>query len=685
MENLTVNELKEKCRSLNIKLTKSDGSSKLKADLIKSLSKVGGQIGGKRRSRKTSKRSSRKTSKRSSRKTSKRRSSRKASKRGSRKASKRLSRKTSKRSSRKTSKRGSKHCSKCDESVANCRCSKKSSKRRGSKRRSRKVSKKGSRRRSRKASKKKGRNNLVQSGGSIAAAAVPAVPTTQSPGSLIDVLSWNIGKLDKNYTSVVEHIKSRTNTFVIGLHESNLSNLQHALAEGQFTTTDSGTTEDTSDSVGDRTNDGNESDDGDESGSEDEGGDDDESESGDDGDEVDHDPINLSSSFTLQLWESGTHFLYLTKECYNKFTIILLVGGKKEDGKSPFTCTQKTNHKCIKGVKGWVGLHLTINGTTVFVTTAHLPFKDSIDSGTIKAHAKYVKYVQTNSGLIQNSDESTPCIVFGDLNSRTNIFPDNRHHKDAHYNLNFDTSWVKISNDSSVSLYEFMTGLTKLSQASSPVKWNILQNSKMTPINLRHFSNLNEQINYIYKTYLPFHSFDLLHSSPELFLQTYNTADKNNVFTSAINTETSLSYRMDDRKETGNKDHITTSSHNLNGPVSKAAWKFIIPANKSKSVRPDIKHDNLTKMKEWYLSEKTTDTDIPIQSFSCFSAKDKKLLKLRLPAYADVILYKNMDIFSNQQVVDSLYKTGAINDHLPITAQFNLNHQSPPSEDIQHQ
>ena len=44
MENLTVNELKEKCRSLNIKLTKSDGSSKLKADLIKSLSKVEGQI-----------------------------------------------------------------------------------------------------------------------------------------------------------------------------------------------------------------------------------------------------------------------------------------------------------------------------------------------------------------------------------------------------------------------------------------------------------------------------------------------------------------------------------------------------------------------------------------------------------------------------------------------------------------
>ena len=38
MENLTVIELKQKCKSLNIKLSKSDGTPKLKNDLIKSLS-----------------------------------------------------------------------------------------------------------------------------------------------------------------------------------------------------------------------------------------------------------------------------------------------------------------------------------------------------------------------------------------------------------------------------------------------------------------------------------------------------------------------------------------------------------------------------------------------------------------------------------------------------------------------
>ena len=73
MDNLTVPELKERCKSLNIKLTKSDGSQKLKKDLIKSLSSVNQQLsivgGRKRRSRKGSKkRVSRRRSRKSSRK-----------------------------------------------------------------------------------------------------------------------------------------------------------------------------------------------------------------------------------------------------------------------------------------------------------------------------------------------------------------------------------------------------------------------------------------------------------------------------------------------------------------------------------------------------------------------------------------------------------------------------------------
>ena len=106
MENLTVIELKQKCKSLNIKLSKSDGTPKLKKDLIKSLSssKSTNLING--GARKSSRKTSKKTSKRrgsrrgkSSKKTSKRRGSRKSSKR-------RVSRKSSKRcGSRKSSKR----------------------------------------------------------------------------------------------------------------------------------------------------------------------------------------------------------------------------------------------------------------------------------------------------------------------------------------------------------------------------------------------------------------------------------------------------------------------------------------------------------------------------------------------------------------------------------------------------
>ena len=90
MENLTVVELKKQCKSLNISLTKSNGSPKLKKDLIKSLTSVNQQssiVGGKRRSRKNSK----KLSRRRSRKNSIRRNSikKKSSRRRSRKVSRR--------------------------------------------------------------------------------------------------------------------------------------------------------------------------------------------------------------------------------------------------------------------------------------------------------------------------------------------------------------------------------------------------------------------------------------------------------------------------------------------------------------------------------------------------------------------------------------------------------------------
>jgi len=92
MENLTVVELKKQCKSLNISLTKSDRSQKLKKDLINSLSSSKSshlikEGGAKRRSRKSSK------------KRSKRRGSRKVSRRRSRKSSRKVGSK--KRGSRK--------------------------------------------------------------------------------------------------------------------------------------------------------------------------------------------------------------------------------------------------------------------------------------------------------------------------------------------------------------------------------------------------------------------------------------------------------------------------------------------------------------------------------------------------------------------------------------------------------
>ena len=95
MENLTVPELKKQCKSLNIKLTKTDGKPKLKKDLIKSLNQPPIIGGKKRRSRKRSSRktSRKRSSKRRSRKVSKRRSRKRSSKRRSRKVSRRKSKK----------------------------------------------------------------------------------------------------------------------------------------------------------------------------------------------------------------------------------------------------------------------------------------------------------------------------------------------------------------------------------------------------------------------------------------------------------------------------------------------------------------------------------------------------------------------------------------------------------------
>ena len=158
MENLTVSELKQKCKSLNIKLTKSDGSPKLKKDLINSLSSVKQPMTGgrKRRSRKVSKKSSKK---RGSRKRgSKKRVSRK---RGSRKRGSR------KRTKKRTKKRGSRS--------------------RGSrKRRSKRVSTRGNRRRT---SRKKCGDDPEHVGGAKALREV----TKSAVGAFVDSVDYVTG------------------------------------------------------------------------------------------------------------------------------------------------------------------------------------------------------------------------------------------------------------------------------------------------------------------------------------------------------------------------------------------------------------------------------------------------------------------------------------------------------------
>ena len=106
IEDMTVAQLKKECKLLNIKLTKADGSQKLKSDLIKSLSSSNAshnvvEGGARRRRRKSTKKSSRRRSRRrSSKKVSrKRRSRRRSSKKVSRK--RRSRRRSSKKVSRK--------------------------------------------------------------------------------------------------------------------------------------------------------------------------------------------------------------------------------------------------------------------------------------------------------------------------------------------------------------------------------------------------------------------------------------------------------------------------------------------------------------------------------------------------------------------------------------------------------
>ena len=116
MENLTVAELKQKCKSLNIKLTKSDGSSKLKKDLIQNLNSLSTMNlinGGARRRKKSSKKTSKSAdSKNNSRRRRSRKGSRRRSRKGSRKVSRRRSRKGSRKISRKVSRKGSRKKSK---------------------------------------------------------------------------------------------------------------------------------------------------------------------------------------------------------------------------------------------------------------------------------------------------------------------------------------------------------------------------------------------------------------------------------------------------------------------------------------------------------------------------------------------------------------------------------------------
>ena len=152
MELLTVKELTKKCNNLNISLTNTNGTRKLKKELIHSLDKL--QIGGKK-------------CRRSSKKTSvNRKVSKKTSKRRSKKTSKSISKKTSK--SRPRSKKTSKSRPR----------SKKTSKKR-------KVSKKTSKKRSTKGSKKNRRincdNNLQKGGKLTSDTPIPAAPADTHP------------------------------------------------------------------------------------------------------------------------------------------------------------------------------------------------------------------------------------------------------------------------------------------------------------------------------------------------------------------------------------------------------------------------------------------------------------------------------------------------------------------------
>ena len=109
MEKYCVAELREACKNRSVPIKNSDGSMKVKKDLIKSLQKHVSQkqLGGarKRSSRRRSRRkSSRKTSSRSRRKSS-RKSRRKSSRKLSRKSRRKSSRKTRRKSSRKTRRR----------------------------------------------------------------------------------------------------------------------------------------------------------------------------------------------------------------------------------------------------------------------------------------------------------------------------------------------------------------------------------------------------------------------------------------------------------------------------------------------------------------------------------------------------------------------------------------------------
>lgn len=102
MENITVKQLRQKCKTLNISLTKSDGTHKLKKDLVRSLIRNirTSQTGGKRRRR--SKTTSRK------RRSRKRRSRKRRSTTSSReRISKRINRICSHRSNNKSRKRKS--------------------------------------------------------------------------------------------------------------------------------------------------------------------------------------------------------------------------------------------------------------------------------------------------------------------------------------------------------------------------------------------------------------------------------------------------------------------------------------------------------------------------------------------------------------------------------------------------